>query len=61
MQSLGQSFIQEIETVDLFIIRDLCHMYLWVLGLKLHGPIVSVFGTKDIRTSKDGGKMSEKC
>lgn len=61
MQSLSQSFIQEKETADLFIIRDLCHMYLWVLGVKLHGPVVSVFYAEDIRKSKDGGKMSEKC
>lgn len=36
-------------------------MYLWVLGLKLYGPVVSVFCAEDIRKSKDGGKMSEKC
>lgn len=25
------------------------------------GPMVSVSGAEDIRTSKDGGRMSEKC
>lgn len=30
-------------------------------GVKLHGPIVSVFYAEDIRKSKDWEKMSEKC